>query len=148
MLVHLPGSGDSRPDLIREWTEKVRNENEKWEVPLVETSYVKNITAFWENDAPREKELQDTYWRRWHLLIRVGSEEDDLQREGVRKAEEYAKEQNMSDEMREEHINAVKEKFKKQKIQHLRDAEREKLKEEGLLEESADEQTKQDDQES
>ncbi|KIV81745.1 hypothetical protein PV11_03907 [Exophiala sideris] len=149
MLVHLPGSGDSRPDLIREWMDKVRNDNEKWEVPLSKTSYEKNVTEFWRTDARKEKELQDTYWRRWHLLIELGSHEDDLQREAVKRAEQDAEEQDLSDEMRQNKIHEVKEKYKKLKIKHLREAERVKMKEEGLLEDNnADEETKHENRDS
>ncbi|KAI1620274.1 hypothetical protein EDD37DRAFT_653871 [Exophiala viscosa] len=138
MLVHLPGSGDSRPDLIREWMDRVQNEPKKWVLALADTSYEKNVTEFWRKDAKKERELQDTYWRRWHLLIELGSHEDDLRREAVKKAEQEAEEQDLSDEMRQEKIKELKEKYKKLKIKHLRDAERVKMKEEGLLEDNDD----------
>ncbi|KAI1608514.1 hypothetical protein EDD36DRAFT_101607 [Exophiala viscosa] len=138
MLVHLPGSGDSRPDLIREWMDRVQNEPKKWVLALADTSYEKNVTEFWRKDAKKEREVQDTYWRRWHLLIELGSHEDDLRREAVKKAEQEAEEQDLSDEMRQEKIKELKEKYKKLKIKHLRDAERVKMKEEGLLEDNDD----------
>jgi len=149
MLVHLPGSGDSRPDLIREWMNRVQNEPKKWVLPLPETSYEKNVTDFWRKDAKKERELQDTYWRRWHLLIELGSHEDDLKREAVKKFEQEAEEQDLSDEMREEKLKELKEKYKKLKIKHLRDAERVRMKEEGLLEDNNDDgETKHDNHDS
>ncbi|KAK5197972.1 hypothetical protein LTR99_009390 [Exophiala xenobiotica] len=133
LLVHLPGTGDARPDTIKEWLDRVRDENLKYEIPLANTAHMKNITEFWANDARKEKENQDTYWRRWHILIEVGSQQDDLQREAVKDTEQHAVEYGLSEDAKETKLDEVKEKYKLQKIAALRQAERKKLQDEGLI---------------
>ena len=103
---------------------------------------MKNVTEFWANDARKEKENQDTYWRRWHILMRVGSQQDDLQREAVKDAEQRAVENGLSEDAKEMKLNEVKEKFRLQKIAALRQAEKEKLQQEGLIEKDHEAGTK------
>ncbi|KAJ9645408.1 uncharacterized protein PV06_07889 [Exophiala oligosperma] len=137
LLIHLPGTSEARPDIIRGWLSRVRDQNARYEIPLADTTHVKNITEFWNNDARHDKKNQDTYWRRWHILIRVGTEQDDQQREAVAEAERLADKAGLSPEKKEQKVDEVKEKFRIQKIAALRRAEQDKLKEEGLLQEQA-----------
>ncbi|KIW19115.1 hypothetical protein PV08_03407 [Exophiala spinifera] len=137
LLVHLPGTADARPEVMREWLGRVHDQSARYEIPLADTTHVKNITEFWLNDARNEKKNQDTFWRRWHILIRVGSQQDDQVREAVAQAETLADQARLSPEQKEHRVNEVKEKYRLQKIAALRRAEQEKLQEAGLLEEQA-----------
>jgi len=76
LLVHLPGSGDIRSRIINEYLGYVTTQYDKWNVPFNETRYFKEVPEWWDKDAPKEKERQDSYWRRYHILKSVGANAD------------------------------------------------------------------------
>lgn len=81
LLVHLPGTGDSRTAIMNEWWTKLHENPAKWQTPYNETRYFKEIAEFWEKDAPRERERETDYWRKYHVILAVGTKCDDKQRE-------------------------------------------------------------------
>ncbi|KAK5092419.1 hypothetical protein LTR70_005546 [Exophiala xenobiotica] len=81
LLVHLPGTGDSRTAIMNEWWRKLQEDSAKWHIPYNETRYFKEIGEFWEKDAPREREREADYWRKYHVILTVGTKCDDKQRE-------------------------------------------------------------------
>ncbi|KAK4985235.1 hypothetical protein LTR50_006083 [Elasticomyces elasticus] len=122
LLVHLPGTEGSRPDLIREWQERIEEEPEKYEVPLGETYYPDSISEFWASDARRENERQTTYQRRWKLLQDVGFQLD-------RETEKAIEEAKASTEGKEQvqieaAVKAAEERSVEQKMARLRAAEK------------------------
>src|SRR4051812_13507092 len=76
LLVHLPGTGEARPNLIDEWLAKGLQSPEKYDLPLKDTTYCSRVDQFWEEEAIDEKNNQARYWRIWNTLLDVGSKED------------------------------------------------------------------------
>jgi hypothetical protein len=114
LLVHLPGTGEFRSQLIDEWLDKIRYEHEKYCLPLGETTYPGEIKTFWENEAETETKRQAEFWRRYKLLQDVGPLEDDETRAEIEDAK--ARMNGIS-------ADDIKEKRKQAKITALRDAE-------------------------
>ncbi|KAH8805350.1 hypothetical protein F5884DRAFT_444965 [Xylogone sp. PMI_703] len=128
LLVHLPGTGTYRSQLIDEWLGKIRSENDKYSVALTDTNYPEEIKSFWEGDAETEAERQTTFWRRWKLLQEVGRQEDDKTRDLVEEAKKTMN--GTKDDEIEKAVEAIKEERKKGKIEALRKAEEDTIKEE------------------
>jgi hypothetical protein len=122
LLVHLPGTGDARSQLIDEWLDKIHYEHEKYCLSLSKTTYPKEIKAFWENEAGTETERQARFWRRYKLLQEVGLREDDITRAEIHDAMTRMKGTSSDDEI-EKAADHIRGKRKQGKIAALRDAE-------------------------
>ncbi|RFU31455.1 hypothetical protein B7463_g4891, partial [Scytalidium lignicola] len=124
LLVHLPGTGDFRSQLIDEWLHKVRFDPDTYSMPLSNTTYPDDIKAFWENEAKSEAESQETFWRRWKLIQEVGRDEDDKTRKQVEETEARMKGESKTDQDIEKAVNEIKGKRKQGKIEALRAADK------------------------
>lgn len=49
LLVHFPGLGDLRWELMAQWLNRIESTPEDWQVPLRETDYLNKTEAFWAN---------------------------------------------------------------------------------------------------
>lgn len=121
LLVHLPGTGGARSLILDEWLEKKGAQPEIYCPPLDQTRYEANITAFWENDAPNERETQQAFWRRYKLIQATGWDQDRLRDAAVEEAERAT--DGWSEEARIQEIDRVKEEWRLKKIAALREAE-------------------------
>lgn len=128
LLVHLPGTGDSRPDLIRNWQKEIGEEPEKYEVPLSETYYPEGIKEFWASDASSEHERQMRYQRRWKIILDVGYQSDRATEKAVEEAK--ASTEGKAEAEIEAAVKAAKGRSEEQKMARLRAAEKAKMKEE------------------
>ncbi|KAK6535612.1 hypothetical protein TWF694_002067 [Orbilia ellipsospora] len=125
LLVHFPGTGGHRTNLINQWVKAKAEEGEKYEVPFDKTGLTKEVEKFWKEDAPREQEIQKEYWRHRNLLESVGSRSDrerDKEVEGIERVMKGEPQDKI-----DEAIHAKKEEHKKIKIENLRKAEEGKI---------------------
>ncbi|PSK46226.1 hypothetical protein B9Z65_5194 [Elsinoe australis] len=121
LLVHLPGSADSRSALIKEWTGKIQEKPEMWNRPLKNTTYVEEIKTFWEEDAQNEEESQVVYWRRFHVLRKAGAEFDSKRDKAIKKYKESVKDdKDVTEDEINQQVEIIKEEHKKPKIEGLR----------------------------
>lgn len=120
-LVHLPGSATSRTGIIHEWLGKLRDERDKWVVPLEYTNYTREIDDFWEHDAEKEEETQVTFWRRYHVLKEVGPKQDDAKRAAMQAYKESVKDKSVTEEDIEAELKAIEQTYKQDKIEALRE---------------------------
>ncbi|KAF3928596.1 hypothetical protein AA313_de0202730 [Arthrobotrys entomopaga] len=125
LLVHFPGTGTARKNLINEWV-KARKENlEKYDVPFEKTGLKEEVEKFWREDAPREEEIQKQYWRYKNLLDSVGSKSDRARDRAVDEVKKRMKGQPM-DKINQA-VEEKKQEHKGIKIENLRAAEAGKL---------------------
>ena len=124
LLVHLPGTADSRNQIIDEWLEKLKTQWDTYNVEFNETALPARLREYWELDAATEDDRQDTYWRHYHLLNKLGNPADDETREGVEKLREKMTHAANSDEEIEEAVKKYEQSRKEIKKEILRDYER------------------------
>lgn len=121
LLVHLPGTGQFRSNLMDDLLETKREKPDEYCPPLEQTSYEADVKAFWENEAQKEREVQSTFWRHYKLLHTTGSEQDKLRDKAVETAK--AGMVGWPEDKLEEEVRRVKEDWKPLKITALREAE-------------------------
>ncbi|KAF3913538.1 hypothetical protein ABW20_dc0103143 [Dactylellina cionopaga] len=122
LLVHFPGTGQHRTNLINEYTTAKANDPQLYEVPFLKTNLTEEIAKFWAEDAPREQETQETFWYRHRLLQRVGSKADGEREKACEEIK--TRMAGESAEKIEAAIKAKKQEFKGRKIESLRAAEK------------------------
>ncbi|KAJ6262656.1 hypothetical protein Dda_3468 [Drechslerella dactyloides] len=121
LLVHFPGTGPHRTNLINEYVQLKAEKLQLYEVPLSRTNLTEDIAKFWAEDAGREQALQKTYWRRYKLLESVGYKAD---RERDRGLEEVRTSMvGESYESIEQAVKAKEKEYNSIKIEKLRTAE-------------------------
>ena len=124
LLVHLPGTAGSRNQIIDDWLEKLKMQWDTYNVEFNDTALPARLKEFWELDAATEDDRQDTYWRHYHLLNKLGNPADDVTREGIEKLREKMKHAGNSGEEIEEAVKVYEKSRKEIKKEILRDYER------------------------
>ncbi|KAK6335338.1 hypothetical protein TWF696_002118 [Orbilia brochopaga] len=122
LLVHFPGAGEGRTDLINQYVKAKAAEPELYDVPFPKTNLTEEIAEYWAKDAKREEKIQKTFHMRQRILESVGSETDrardkDLEEIRTRMAGE-------SHEKIEEALSAKRKEYNSRKIENLREAEK------------------------
>jgi hypothetical protein len=124
LLVHLPGTGGSRNQIIDEWLERLRTEWSTYNMPFNKTAYSVSIKEFWDSGAETENERQDSYWRHYHILNKVGGPADDVTRDGVKELEATMRASGNSDAEIEDAVKEYEDGRKEIKKEILRDYEK------------------------
>ncbi|KAM0811624.1 putative Glycosyltransferase family 34 protein [Seiridium cardinale] len=119
LLIHFPGTGSAKTDLMREWMSKKAEEPKNYNVPFSETTYPEETAAFWEHEAPFEAGSQRTFWHRLKVIQYEGPAVDHARDQAV---EEVTSSLHGEPDKIEAAVKAKVDEFKKHKIDHLRAA--------------------------
>ncbi|PNS16108.1 hypothetical protein CAC42_4509 [Sphaceloma murrayae] len=120
LLVHLPGSGDSRSDMIKEWLGRVQKDPEHYNQPISNMNLTSEIEYFWDEKAAKEEENQVIYWRKYHVLNQVGGKADREREKAVEEFEASAKEEGLSEKEVKKEVKAIEKEHKVWKMEALR----------------------------
>ncbi|KAF4552088.1 Hypothetical protein D9617_11g009360 [Elsinoe fawcettii] len=127
LLVHLPGSADSRKGLLRDWLDRKRAEPEKFIIPIDKLNITRDVKLFWEKDAPNEEKNIVTYWRRYHTIQDAGGKSDDARRAAVKAYQKDAASKKASTADIEKHVKEIETKHKAIKIKAIRELYEDRL---------------------
>ncbi|KAH8646836.1 hypothetical protein BX600DRAFT_155967 [Xylariales sp. PMI_506] len=128
LLLHLPGTGSARSDLIDQWVGRIQEKANEYEIDFSETHYPKEIGDFWDHEAQFEEENQKRFKLRQKALSKAGYDADRATEKAI--AELRQSLQGQPEETVRGAVRAKEKEYKQRKIENLREAERVALMEE------------------